>query len=233
MATKMTATEITERINKTKEAITKLENLIQKRINERLPKLEREWEAETDEHKKYWKECDIRHMKEDIENSKKKLEEKKAILKKWQSKLDEVNAENKKLGEIPEQLKKLQQELAEKIKNYHLRRRAYLRAAYKELGWSKFKEEFGWREYDYYLTRGDKDFEAVATKDAYADAKYWVLNLIYRTEKKVGQITKWNLYFATDSLNGWVEGTKGNANIETITAGGWNIQCLHTRVLVK
>ena len=235
MATKMTATEITERINKAQEAVRKLEALIAKREKE-LPKAEKAL-AKLDKETQWGEWFDasykVRTLRDGIVGGKQKLADKTSTLKRWQAKLDEVNAENKKLDEIPEQLKKLQAELATKIKNYHMRRRAFLRDKYSELGWTEFKEQYGWREYDYYLTRGEKDFEQMATKDAYAEAKYWVLNLIYRTEKKVGQITNWHLYFATDSLNGWVEGTKGNANIETITAGGWNIQCLHTRVLVK
>lgn len=233
MATKMTAIEITERINKASEAVRKLEALIVKRETKDLPKLEKKIKAEKDEKQKRWLEFDKRSMEESLKNNKIKIEEKRNILKKWQNKLEEVNAENKKLDEIPEQLKQLQKELAEKIKNYDMNRRNFLRKQYKEIGWTEFKEKYGYKEYDYYLTRSDKDFEEMATKNAYADAKYWVLNLIYRTEKKVGQITNWNLYFATDSLNGWVEGTKGTAMIETIVAGGWNIQCLHTRVLVK
>ena len=34
-------------------------------------------------------------------------------------------------------------------------------------------------------------------------------------------------------INGWVEGDKSNVSVETITAGGWNIQCRHFRVLVR
>lgn len=59
--------------------------------------------------------------------------------------------------------------------------------------------------------------------------------LIARVNKAVGTIVK-----AIDlkvgfngELNGLIEGENGICNIETIYAGGYNIQCLHYRVLVK
>ena len=52
-------------------------------------------------------------------------------------------------------------------------------------------------------------------------------------KKKVGEITEWKLWFTSKALNGYVTGTKGSATIETIIAGGWNIQRRHNRVLVK
>ena len=69
-------------------------------------------------------------------------------------------------------------------------------------------------------------------KESKNDAKHQVLNLVSRVQKKVGEITKWNLYSNGRELNGKVEGTRGTAKIETIYAWG-DVQRLHTRVLVK
>lgn len=58
--------------------------------------------------------------------------------------------------------------------------------------------------------------------------------LLYKIKGKVGEITLVNLTCGEDGTpNGYIEGTEGKARIETITAGGYNIQCLHYRVLVK
>ena len=76
-------------------------------------------------------------------------------------------------------------------------------------------------------------------KDNVDFANYLVLNLIARTENVVGEIISWNeLRITTGShhlpvFNGIVNGTKGIAIIETIEAGGWNVQRWHLRVLVK
>lgn len=58
--------------------------------------------------------------------------------------------------------------------------------------------------------------------------------IIERTNKIVGQITDASgLYISNNlELNGIIIGTNGKARVETIIAGGWNIQCEHFRVLV-
>jgi tetratricopeptide (TPR) repeat protein len=60
-------------------------------------------------------------------------------------------------------------------------------------------------------------------------------HLMLRVQEVVGDITNADhLYLANDAeINGYVEGTKGRAEVETITAGGYNIQRLHFRMLVK
>jgi hypothetical protein len=60
------------------------------------------------------------------------------------------------------------------------------------------------------------------------------IKLYRKVMDKVGTVTEVNLYCGEDGTpNGTVEGTKGMVTISTITAGGYNIQCLHYRVLVK
>lgn len=239
MATKMTASEITERINKARETVRKLELLIEKRET-KLKKLQKDLAKANDKvesgHRWSAKEMiqwSIDDEEEALKENRKKLPDKIAILEKWQKKLEEANAESNKLNEIPEQLKKLQKELADQIIESSLKHRAKMYKDSSEMEWKDFIKKYGRSDYEYYMGYSDKDFREKVTKDANADAKYWILNLVSRVEKKVGEITEWKLWFATNSLNGYVIGTKGSAKVETIIAGGYNIQCLHNRVLVK
>ena len=59
--------------------------------------------------------------------------------------------------------------------------------------------------------------------------------LIARVNKAVGIILEAKaLYVGVNGeLNGYIKGEDGTCKIETIYAGGYNIQCLHYRVLVK
>ena len=229
MATKMTATEITERINKASETVRKLEALIVKRETKDLPKLEKKIEAEQNENAKYWLECDKRHMEEALQNNKTTLEEKRNILKKWQGKLEELNAENKKLMQIPEQLKQLQQKLKAEMTEYRTEYRDKMKQDHKEMSWEDFKKKYRYSNFYKVYYQTDEDI----VKEADRDAREYILDLIHRVKEKVGEITKWDLWIDIRALNGYVEGTRGRATIETIFAGGYNIQCLHTRVLVK
>ena len=59
--------------------------------------------------------------------------------------------------------------------------------------------------------------------------------IIERTNAIVGQITDAsNLKIgAKHDLNGYIIGTKGTAKVQTIDAGGYNIQCYHFRTLIN
>ena len=70
-------------------------------------------------------------------------------------------------------------------------------------------------------------------------ARAFVLDLLNRTKEITGEIVSWSdvhLTVGTNGypvLNGYVEGKEGRAVVESIYAGGYNIQRLHVRVLVK
>lgn len=59
--------------------------------------------------------------------------------------------------------------------------------------------------------------------------------LVVRIEKKAGKIIDTELLFIGDdgNINGYVTGDIKKVTVRTILAGGYDIQCLHYRVLVK
>jgi hypothetical protein len=78
------------------------------------------------------------------------------------------------------------------------------------------------------------EFEKVITKFFEKDVQAKYKNFIKLIEKKAGEVTYANLRIGADgNINGYVEGDKGTARVTTIWAGGYNIQCLHFRILVK
>lgn len=85
----------------------------------------------------------------------------------------------------------------------------------------------GFRTIEESLAKLNKDLDQEATR------KYDFI--IERTNKIVGQITDAsNLKIgAKDDLNGFITGTKGTAKVQTIGAGGYNIQCFHFRTLIN
>ena len=106
--------------------------------------------------------------------------------------------------------------------------------------YEKARKEFysKWNFIEPYIVRTpngrDLDREKIQKDlDQEANAKYDFI--IERTNAIVGQITDASgLYIgAKGELNGYIYGTDGTAEVETIGAGGYNIQCFHFRTLIK
>lgn len=83
--------------------------------------------------------------------------------------------------------------------------------------------------------RNQKDREDYLEKVLEAEKKRKLLDLVYRIKDVVGEITDARGLEINRRLNldGIVIGNAGKAKVQTVEAGGWNIQCFHYRTLVN
>ena len=135
--------------------------------------------------------------------------------------------------DMPDVLKGLQEELVERWDKWDIERRDRIQADYRELDYKEFSRKY---------THADVMFKGKSDEQIHNDnvqsAENLIIDLIYRVRKITGEITDWSDIRATNGtggftvLNGTVIGKKGIARVESITAGGYNIQRLHIRVLV-
>ena len=85
-------------------------------------------------------------------------------------------------------------------------------------------------DYEYWADASDEDIEKRARRSADA----YVMDMIRRVTKKVGNITDYSdLTVKGPAINGRITGDRGSTYVDTITAGGYNIQRLHYRVILR
>ena len=233
----MTLTTLLDRIANTEERISKKQNTIEKKARLILKK-ENMLQKLTDEDEIRWMSWDIKHLHEDIERLTKEVEENEKKLEQYKSELTDVTARENDKDEIiealPETLKRMQAELVDEWDSYDKKRKAKLCDLYRELGYREFYKKYSHSDREFSL-KSEKEIH----KDNMRDAEALIINLVYRVRAITGEITDWSGIKATlgthgfTVLNGIVEGKQGRANVESILAGGYNIQRLHVRVLVR
>lgn len=223
-----------DRIEKAKETINKKENTIIKKTK-MIEKKQKQIEKAKDDNEKYWLEADIRSLEDDIKRGKKEIEAKKETLTKYELQLKgELEKESLYVKEMPSQFKQLQEALVERWNEWNKNRKATLIEKYKELGYKEFIKEYSYNDYDF-MRIDDKKLEATNEKEA----KALIIDLYNRVKEITGEVESWEDVHATQGaqgmvvLNGTVKGKEGVAQVESILAGGYNIQRLHIRVLVK
>lgn len=183
----------------------------------------------------YWLYADIRNLNEDIRRGGKEIEATKKTLEKYEAQLSgEIEKESIFLTEIPEVFKDLIDELVTTWDKWDKERRERLRKVFNELG----SREFFKRGY----TGADYEFRYITDEKIHdnniRDAKALILDLYSRVKDITGEVTDWSDIHARQGsggftvLNGVVIGKEGRARVESILAGGYNIQRLHIRVLV-
>lgn len=223
-----------DRIEKAKEMINKKENTIIKKTK-MIEKKQNQIEKAKEDNEKYWLEVDIRSLEDDIKRGKKEIEAKKETLTKYELQLKgELEKESLYVKEMPSQFKQLQEALVERWNEWNKNRKATLIEKYKELGYKSFIKEYSYNDYDF-MKIDDKKLEATNEKEA----KALIIDLYNRVKEITGEVESWEDVHATQGaqgmvvLNGTVKGKEGVAQVESILAGGYNIQRLHIRVLVK
>lgn len=252
----MNITTLQERIAKANEKITKKQNTIakyhktiEKKTNALIEKYnwnpeDREQHIATLQSRGFtekeasdicWTIYDIENAEEGIENNTKQIEETLKTIAKYETQLaSELKKEATVANKYPEEFKELKTNLVEEWTRYDLNRKASLRAKYNELGYKEFMKQYKWAGYDFM-----RKTEEEIRKDNNRTADALILNLWNRVNEKVGDPTDYDLHLENGNsiegiaLNGIVVGTKGTARVESILAGGYNIQRLHIRVLVK
>ena len=176
---------------------------------------------------------DIEHYTEDICRLEREIAETARNLDKYRKQLEGADRESVLIKEMPEVLKELQTELVDRWDKWDTERRNKIKADYYELDYKEFSRSYN---------HADKIFRLKSDEQIHNDnvksAESLIIDLIYRVRNITGEITDWSDVRATNGtggftvLNGTVIGKEGVACVESITAGGYNIQRLHIRVLV-
>lgn len=169
-------------------------------------------------------------LAEDVRRLKREVEETKSTLAKYEKQLaGEIEKESLFVREIPESMKAMQDELVAKWNEWDIARRDNIKKRRQEMEHKEWAKMFNLYERQVLYYKTDEEIDA----DNRKDAKAVIIDLYNRVKAITGEVTEWsNIHFQGTALNGYVVGKEGRAEVESILAGGYNIQRLHIRVLV-
>ncbi len=236
----MTHTEIRidgakKRIEKLYAKITRLQGLIVKKQAVLAS-------GKKDDYESYFIKCEITNHEEDIVRAQKELLVEQNKLAEYRAKRKAEEDKEAKIIYVPSVEQFLANWKAEADAYYRKEvaavdpfRDSVKHLPYRERGMAIKKRFTGevliLSEYTY----SQSEFNDRLDKMLTAEVNNKRADLFMRCSAKVGPITDASglVIGVNGSLNGWVKGENGAAYVETIFAGGYNIQCLHYRVLVK
>ena len=235
----MTSTELQVRLEKAQEKVEKCKATIERHKAQAEKKLQliqkNGWSTNLEDYRDAYNSeawslaYDYKYKLEDIKGAERKLEEAEEIVANWKARLDkQVARELKIANEIPEVLKQARADLVEEWVASDIRDREKMLKAKAKMDHKEFRKYYTWtREED--LRKTDEEFRKIEEREA----DFWLLNLYNRVKEVTGEVTDCGgLRWGGKCLDGYVVGKKGTALVETIGAGGYNIQRFHLRVLV-
>lgn len=240
-------TNLIEKINKKLTQIEKLERLYLKYANNAEEKAIIDRFLETGDRTEYraYLKSHNRSYGGDAWSKANDLYDARNTLVKYQKMLKTETAKNATLDNMPEALVQFKENLIKHWNEYDEWKYNTIRAEYAEIqrmpygnehrkAYRNMSEKWGrsWYDFAYHYTLED------AFNNNRRDANNLIFNLLNRVTERVGQITDCQ-YLRLDRdnagysiINGRIIGTNGECRIESIGAGGYNIQRYHIRVLV-
>lgn len=189
----------------------------------------RQGETPEEQDESYWLICEYDMKLEDIKTATQKLKDAEIILSNWKGKLEkQLEIEKTIAFEIPKIFIQCQEFLANEWTGYDVKFRDKMRENKEILSYEDFRKRYSWSTEDDY-NKTNEEFLKVETRNA----ELWIIDLYNRVKDITGEVIDWNnISFSGKALAGIVIGENGIARVETIEAGGYNIQRFHLRTLV-
>jgi hypothetical protein len=187
-----------------------------------------------------WLEGDIETLLDDIRRAEKDLKNEHEKLNQYKLK---NKAEKDRLANIPNvpSVEAFLQDWKVKMIDYYMKKTADFEKFYETVKDMKYNERQKEIKRNFsadiviYANISEGRRLAIITEDMEKDIILKRLDLYHRCSEAVGVITDASGLTTgyNGSINGIVHGENGSARVETIEAGGYNIQCYHYRVLVN
>jgi len=234
----MTISQIEERIAKAKEKIEKKNATIEKKnksIEKMYDLLEKNGfsydvdlhivhEQDRDLYDKVW---NMEYLAEDTLRLEKEIKNIQDTISKYEEMLVKETARLADNEKMPSVLLQLKDNLEEEFYESQIRRRDFLTEEYAEIGYSEFIKKYHGAYGEIFQT------DSEIKKDAKMSAEYFVEDIWRRTREEIGEMTDAsNVHVSGHALNGVFVGTEGKCSVETIVAGGYNIQREHLRAII-
>ena len=175
---------------------------------------------------------DIEHYTDDINRLEREIVETTLTLDNYKNQLTGLMERVSVLiTDMPDVLRKLQEELVKRWDKWDIERRDKIIADYRELDHKEFSRKY---------THADVVFKSKSDEQIHDDnvqaSEDLIIDLIYRVRKITGEIIDWSNIRVTAStgcftfFNGTVVEKEGIDCVESITAGGYNILRLHIKL---
>lgn len=235
----MTSIELKGRLDKALETVDKKVKTIERHKAQAEKKLQiikdNGWELDIYKYAKagnndaYWAICEYENKLDDIKGAEKKLEEAKEIANNWEKKyVIQLQKELTLATEVPEAFREAKEALVASWVESDIRAREAMLNSRKELEYKEFRKLYTYTAEES-LKHTDEEFRKIEEREA----DEWLLDLYNRVKEITGEITDCSyIRWGGKCLDGYIIGKNGKASVETIGAGGYNIQRWHLRTLV-